>query len=168
MKKLIRLSELMNDHATSRSTHRLLTIRDIASIADVPDHVVRFYARTGLIRAARRGANGYRHFAPFEARRVSFIRIAQSLGFSLAEIRELMHHSRRGTSPCPLAREIIEKRLQENREQLAAAQALQARMEHASKAWRSMPDRIPRGEELCALIESVASGTQPSLKGESK
>lgn len=149
----------MSDQTTSRSTERLLTVRDIAIRAGVPDHVVRFYARAGLIRASSRGTNGYRHFAPFEAKRVSFIRLAQSLGFSLAEISELMRHSRRRTSPCPLAREIIEKRLTENREQLAAAQALQARMEHASRTWRSMPDRIPKGDELCALIESIAAGT---------
>lgn len=146
----------MSDHPATRSPHRLLTVRDIAIDVGVPDHVVRFYARAGLIRASGRAANGYRHFAPFEAKRVSFIRMAQSLGFSLGEIRELMRHSRRGTSPCPLAREIIEKRLAENREHLKAARALQARMEHASAAWRAMPDQVPKGDELCALIESVA------------
>lgn len=148
----------MSDRTAQKPAQRLLTIREIAAGAGVNDHVVRFYARAGLIRAARRATNGYRHFAPFEVKRVRFIRMAQSLGFSLVEIAQLMHHSRRGQSPCPLARQIIQGRLAENREHLAAAQALQDRMEQASDAWRAMPDQVPKGDTLCALIEAVSAG----------
>lgn len=148
----------MSDHSAQKATQRLLTVSEIAKSVGVPDHVVRFYARAGLIRAARRAANGYRHFAPFDVKRVGFIRMAQRLGFSLTDISELMRLSRRGTSPCPLAREIIERRLAENRENLAAVQALQDRMEQASGAWRTMPDQAPKGDTLCALIEAVAAG----------
>jgi MerR family transcriptional regulator, copper efflux regulator len=51
---------------------------------------VRYYEREGLIPKPPRGASGYRQFPPDAAHRLQFIRRAQDLGFSLAEIRELL------------------------------------------------------------------------------
>lgn len=149
----------MRTRAPSNPPGRLLTVIDLARSADVPDHVVRFYARTGLIRATRQAANGYRQFVPFDVKRIRFIRAAQSLGFTLAEIRELMRRSRQHKTPCPLAREIIERRLAENRERLEYVRALQDRMQHASEQWRDMPDETPDSGTICALIEAVADET---------
>jgi DNA-binding transcriptional MerR regulator len=134
----------------------LLTVAELARSSGVAAHVVRFYARTGLIQASRYTANGYRHFVPLDVKRVRFIRVAQSLGFTLAEVRQVMHHSRLGRSPCPLVRDIIKQRLSENRERLRYVEALQHRMQRASERWRHMPDQTPHGDAICALIESVA------------
>ena len=139
------------------SSGPLLTIIEVARAAGVEAHVVRFYARSGLIRPARIAANGYRQFAPLEIKRVRFIRIAQSLGFTLAEIHEILRRSRHGRTPCPLVRDIVEHRLTENRERLSKLNALQDRMQHASSVWRDMPDAIPTGDVICGLIEAVGS-----------
>lgn len=80
--------------------------------------VVRFYARTGLIRPARYAANGYRQFAPVAVELVRFVRAAQSLGFTLAEIHEIVRRSRQRRTLCPLVREIVVQRLAENRQRL--------------------------------------------------
>jgi len=58
---------------------RFLTVAELAHEAGVDAHVIRFYARTTLIRATRYAANGYRHLAPFDIKRVRFVRAAQSL-----------------------------------------------------------------------------------------
>lgn len=133
-----------------------LMVKDLAREAGVDAHVVRFYARAGLIRPIRHAANGYRQFAPLDVKRVRFVRAAQSLGFTLAEIREVMLRSRRRTTPCPLVRDIIAIRLRENRDRLDRVRALQERMEYASEHWRHLPNGIPDGETICALIEAVA------------
>ena len=149
--------------ATRRSASpadRFLTVTGVAREAGVEAHVVRFYARTGLIRPARHRANGYRQFLPMDATRVRFVRAAQSLGFTLAEIREILRRSRQGKTPCPLVRDIIQRRLSENRERLEYVRSLQHRMQRASDQWRDMPDQVPHGEAICALIEAV-SGTVP-------
>lgn len=137
---------------------RFLTVMGLARSAGVPDHVVRFYARSGLIRPARQAANGYRQFVPLDVKRVRFVRAAQSLGFTLAEIREILRRSRQGKTPCPLVRDIVARRLTENRERLEYVGALQDRMQHASGAWQHMPDQVPRGDDICALIEAVVDG----------
>lgn len=148
----------MSRHSSRIPAERFLTVMGLARSAGVPDHVVRFYARSGLIRPARQAANGYRQFVPLDVKRVRFVRAAQSLGFTLAEIREILRRSRQGKTPCPLVRDIVARRLGENRERLEYVGALQDRMQHASEAWRHMPDQVPRGDDICALIEAVVDG----------
>lgn len=146
----------MSSRIARASADSFVTVKELARRAGVADHVVRFYARAGLIRATRQAANGYRQFAIAEAKRIRFIRAAQSLGFTLAEVKEVFRHSRRGETPCPRVRDIIDLRLAENRERLESVRALQDRMQRARDLWQHMPDQMPRGDSLCALIEAVA------------
>jgi len=140
------------------SADQFLTVKELALRAGVAGHVVRFYARAGLIRAARQAANGYRQFTQHDVKSIRFIRAAQSLGFTLAEVREVFRHSRRGETPCPRVRDIIDLRLAENRERLEYVRALQERMQQARDLWQRMPNQVPRGDSLCALIEAVSIG----------
>lgn len=148
----------MSRRSSRTPAERFLTVIGLARSAGVPDHVVRFYARSGLIRPARQASNGYRQFVPEDVKRVRFVRAAQSLGFTLAEIREILRRSRQGKTPCPLVRDIIARRLGENRERLEYVRTLQERMQGASETWRGMPDRVPHGDDICALIEAVVDG----------
>lgn len=69
---------------------KALTIGHLAKQAGVNLETVRFYERRGLLPRPPRSAAGYRLFPAEAARRLKFIRRAQQLGFSLAEIRELL------------------------------------------------------------------------------
>jgi DNA-binding transcriptional MerR regulator len=64
-----------------------MRIGSLASATGVSCDTLRFYEKRGLIRATR-SENGYRLYAPETAQLVGYIRIAQKLGFSLAEIGE--------------------------------------------------------------------------------
>ncbi len=72
-----------------------LTIGQVARAAGVGRETIRFYERRGLIAEPPRGESGYRRYPPETVPRLLFIRRAKELGFSLAEIRELLslHHS---------------------------------------------------------------------------
>ena len=67
-----------------------LTIGKLAKAAGVRIDTVRYYERRGLMPAPRRSDSGYRHYDGDATRRLRFIRRAQSLGFSLDEIGELL------------------------------------------------------------------------------
>ena len=67
-----------------------LTIGHLAKQAGVNLETVRYYERRGLLPRPPRSASGYRLFPAEASRRLRFIRRAQELGFSLAEIRELL------------------------------------------------------------------------------
>ncbi|QDQ27842.1 redox-sensitive transcriptional activator SoxR [Chitinimonas arctica] len=64
----------------------LLSIGLLAKRSGVAASALRFYEEQGLIKSIR-GTGGRRHFAREILRRVAFIRMAQSVGLSLDQIR---------------------------------------------------------------------------------
>ena len=67
-----------------------LTIGQLAKLGQVNLETIRFYEREGLLPPPPRSQSGYRAFPQAAVRQLRFIRRAQELGFSLAEIRELL------------------------------------------------------------------------------
>ena len=134
----------------------MLTVSELAKLAQATPDAVRHYIRIGLLAPKRCSEKGYRLFGEDDVKRVKFIRQAKGLGFTLTDIRVIFDHSRRGLSPCPVVREIICQRMDENRSRLAELNALQRRMDEAWERWKTMPDGEPEGDIICYLIESVA------------
>jgi len=66
-----------------------LTIKQFAQAGGVGVETVRFYQRKGLLEVPPRGP-GIRRYGERDVRRLRFIRSAQSAGFTLEEIRELL------------------------------------------------------------------------------
>ncbi len=67
-----------------------LTIGKVAHSAGLAIDTVRYYEREGLLEKPARTASGYRHYRPDAVTRLRFIRQAKDLGFSLAEIKDLL------------------------------------------------------------------------------
>jgi MerR family copper efflux transcriptional regulator len=72
-----------------------LGIGELAKRAGVGIDTVRYYERSGLLAPHERLPSGYRRYGPLELARLRFIRRAQALGFSLAEVAELLKLSAR-------------------------------------------------------------------------
>ncbi len=68
-----------------------MKIGQLAKKVGVSSDTVRFYERLGLVQARRRD-NGYRDYGDEAAALLQFVKLAQELGFTLAEIR--------GIAPC--------------------------------------------------------------------
>ncbi len=77
-----------------------MTIGELAKLASVSVETVRFYERQRLIPQPRRPQSGFRTYDEDAARRIGFIRQAQQLGFSLAEIRQLLDLRLNPTRSC--------------------------------------------------------------------
>lgn len=75
-----------------------MTRGQLARHCGVGPETIRFYERQGLIPAAPRSSAGYRRFDTEAVSRLTFIRRAKALGFSLPEISELLalHDNPRG------------------------------------------------------------------------
>lgn len=67
-----------------------LTIGKFAAAEGVGVETVRFYQRRGLLAQPERGRSGFREYSADDQWRLAFIRRARALGFSLAEIRDLL------------------------------------------------------------------------------
>jgi MerR family mercuric resistance operon transcriptional regulator len=68
----------------------MMTIGELATRTGVGVETIRFYERKLLIAKPIRPSSGYRRYDDETARRIRFIRQAQELGFTLAEIRQLL------------------------------------------------------------------------------
>ena len=78
-----------------------MRIGDLATRAGVSTDTLRYYEQRGLLQPSGRRASGYREYPPEAVGVVHFIKHAQLLGFTLAEIEELLSlrgaAARRGT-----------------------------------------------------------------------
>lgn len=131
-----------------------MNVTEVAAKTGVSPCAIRYYTRIGLLAPARQSGNRYHRFTDVDVTQLSFIRKAQKLGFTLQEIRKIFEESRAGRTPCPLVREIVQRRVVENSKRLEEVAAMQRNMEHALKRWKEMPDRAPDGDAICHLIES--------------
>lgn len=67
-----------------------ITIGALAGRAGLTAETLRYYERLGLIEPSRRTAANYRLYGVEAEQRLRFIRRAQTLGFSLGEIAQLL------------------------------------------------------------------------------
>lgn len=132
-----------------------MTVTELANLAGVRPDVIRYYVRIGLLKPKRNPANNYKQFFSADVKCVRFVRQAQRLGFTLAEIAKIIKKSRQDNTPCPMVREIILQRIEEKSRDLKDLIALQNRMKSAMAQWKNMPDGIPDGHAICQLIEAV-------------
>src|SRR5215472_17472872 len=127
-----------------------LTISRLAQEAGINLETVRFYERRGLLPRPPRSASGYRLFPADAARRLRFIRRAKEVGFSLAEIRELLslRVSRHTTSAD------IRKRAEAKVADIGARiKSLESMQKTLRKLTRICDGCAPLGE--CPILESL-------------
>jgi len=75
-----------------------ISIGEVAKRTGLSVSAIRFYADEGLVHPIRNAA-GHRHFQRADIRRISFILIAQQLGFSLTEIATTLQRLPDGRTP---------------------------------------------------------------------
>ena len=75
-----------------------ITIGQLAARTGLAVSAIRFYEEKGLVHPGR-NAGGQRRFERSDIRRLSFVLIAQQLGFSIADIREQLDRLPSGRTP---------------------------------------------------------------------
>ncbi|MFV0513275.1 MAG: Cu(I)-responsive transcriptional regulator [Jhaorihella sp.] len=66
-----------------------MNIGDVAGLSGLPAKTIRYYEDIGLIHP-RRSGNGYRSFGQDDLHKLVFLGRARSLGFSIADCRDLL------------------------------------------------------------------------------
>ncbi len=132
----------------------MFLVSEMAKQCEVTADAIRYYTRLGLLKPERNSENDYRLYKQVDMKRLKFIHRAKHLGFTLAEITQIFQECEHGKSPCPKVRDIIQRRIVENRKKIDQALKLQERMEQALANWEEMPDGVPDGHTTCMLIES--------------
>jgi MerR family transcriptional regulator, copper efflux regulator len=90
---------------------QLKQIGPIAKESGVPIKTIRYYEELGLLQSVGRSEGGYRLFHAEVFTRLRFIKRAQSLGLSLAEIKEFLDVHDQGNLPCHHVREKLQDKI---------------------------------------------------------
>lgn len=77
-----------------------LTVGQVAKKANVSHDTVRLYERYGLIETPERAPNSYRQYTQEAILRLTFIKRAKAMGFTLKEIAELLEIRRTSKNTC--------------------------------------------------------------------
>lgn len=103
-----------------------MTIGQLAALAEVHVETIRYYERRGLIKQPERPRGSVRRYGSQHLSRLQLIRRAQTVGFSLDEIAELLAIS--GRRGCQEARLLTERRLAKVREQIDELRQLEVEL----------------------------------------
>jgi MerR family transcriptional regulator, mercuric resistance operon regulatory protein len=99
---------------------------EVAAQAQVNAQTLRYYERRGLLAQPVRSAAGYRSYPPDVVRRVRFIKRAQELGFTLAEVQTLLHLAHGGPESCDAVRDLASEKIADVQRRIADLENLKA------------------------------------------
>ena len=132
-----------------------LLIGRLAKLSGVKPDTIRFYERSGLLPKPSRTASGYRLYDDAALNQVRFIRKAQSLGFSLDEIKRIMSLRGRGKETCRCVVSMAEATLSETETKLKEMQRFREALARHLGRWKRN-SKSKAAAEFCALIESAS------------
>jgi MerR family copper efflux transcriptional regulator len=130
-----------------------MTIGRLAKQAGVNIDTIRYYERNGLIPAPVRRASGYREYGAADAARLRFIMLAKDLGFTLAEIGELLSLS--------ADRDVrgVKRRAEEH---LAQVERKIKELQRIRRGLRTLVDACPGHGDLerCPIVAALNGGDE--------
>jgi len=147
----------------SATTQPTIRIGALSAQTGVTVEALRYYEQRGLVRPSGRRTSGYREYPADAVRLVRFIKRAQGLGFTLAEVEamvQLRAGAWSGDAPWQLREaavskvEDIDRRMRE----LGALRAALTEMIEACDA--SCSDKARGGPLPCALVEAFDTDDQ--------
>src|SRR6266568_1664419 len=106
-----------------------LSIGDLGESTDTKVETIRYYERIGLLPAPVRTAGNYRSYDALHLGRLSFIRRARDLGFSLKQVRDLLGLSDEKDRPCDAVDAIAREHLAEVDQKISDLSALRRELD---------------------------------------
>ena len=131
-------------------TSNSMTIGELARKVGVGVETIRFYQRKGLLDEPLSRPSGYRQFGLEMARRLRFIRRTKELGFSLAEIRELLELRAGPRAACEGVRDQLEAKIVDIQSKILDLQHMKRALREFS---RTCEAQDPLGE--CPILEAL-------------
>lgn len=129
----------------------LLTIGDLARTGGVPTTTLRYYEREGVLTPVQRSASGYRLYAVEAIDRLEFVRSAQSVGFTLNDIRTLLNLDEGQNKTCRAeVQRLLSKRLADVDEKMKGLKRVRVALGRAL-------DRCRNSNGECAVLKQLRS-----------
>lgn len=126
-----------------------MKIGELASATSTKVETVRFYEKIGLLPLPARTSGNYRIYGEGHLARLSFIRRARDLGFTLEAVRELLALSDDSARSCGAIDNIARVHLEEVDRKIADLSALRIELERITGACRQ------GSVAQCRIIEAL-------------
>ncbi len=134
-----------------------LLVGQVAARSGLTRKALRLYESAGILPPPHRTAAGYRVYDDRALALLAFVARARRLGFTLAEIREIVAIRRAGGMPCSHVRSLVRRKVAELERMLADLSAVRGRL-RALLAAGPLPTH--RGPAVCPHIERISAPTQ--------
>ncbi|BAZ43107.1 MerR family transcriptional regulator [Chondrocystis sp. NIES-4102] len=135
----------------------LLKIGELAKQTGVGVRTLRYYSDLGLLRPRLRGDNNYRYYGQDASDQVEFIKKAQTLGFTLEEIKRLLDIRDRGEKPCNLVQSLLNEKIEQLELQIQQMTLFKAELEAYRTIWQNNTYPEFDSSQVCPLISSVST-----------
>lgn len=133
-----------------------LKIGELAKQTGLSVGTLRYYSDLGLLQPVQRGDNGYRYYSQDASSQVEFIKKAQTLGFTLEEIKKILDVRDRGEIPCGLVQNLLDDKIEQLQIQIEQMTLFKAELEEYRTTWANNPHLKAKSEEVCPLISTVS------------
>ncbi|MEK7432825.1 MAG: MerR family transcriptional regulator [Cyanobacteriota bacterium] len=129
-------------------------IKDISEQLELNPKTIRFYEDEGIIPKAKRNKSNYRVYTTHDVNRISFVKKARALGFSIEDIKKILAIRDGGEFPCCTVISILENNDKELEKKIKEMQDFKHKIEGVIKTFK---DNIKLGKdgEICGLIENL-------------
>lgn len=131
-----------------------LTIGQLAKAAAVSVETVRFYERRGLIEQPHRPVSGMRRYPQRTLERLRFTKQAQSLGFTLQEVQDMLLLKADDPATCGEVQRLAEGKIGLLHAKMQILQSL----ETVLKTLVEDCHKQSGGDGFCPLLEAVQEG----------
>jgi len=134
----------------------VMRIGELARRSGLAPSAVRYYEQLGLLPEPGRTESGYRAYANDVLDRLTFIRSAQAVGLTLAEVRQVLGVRDAGEAPCRVVTELIDRRYAEVHARIAELQALEQELARLQKRAARLHARDCDPSGICHVIPKLA------------
>jgi Cu(I)-responsive transcriptional regulator len=127
-----------------------ITIGALAKATETKATTIRFYEKIGLLPPAARTSGNYRNYGDDHVRRLTFVRRARDLGFSLEIIQQLLSLADNPEQSCGRVMEVVSDQLRVVEEKITHLQRLNEQLHQLTHQCGGTEQ--PHG---CKIIEAL-------------
>jgi MerR family copper efflux transcriptional regulator len=138
-----------------------MRIGEFAHRSGLAASALRYYEQLGLLPAPQRTASGYRSYGDDALDRLAFIRSAQAVGLTLAEVGQVLGIRDAGEAPCQVVTDLIERRHAEVRARIAELQSLERELADLEERAARLEPRDCDSSGVCHVIPRLMPTVSP-------
>lgn len=137
----------------------------LAKAAGVSPDTIRHYEKIGVLPRASRTESGYRVYPASAVERVLVVQRALRIGFTLAELAEVLKARDAGGAPCQRVYQLAQEKLKGITADIAALKRTERSIKKALSDWEQRIERAGSGRKshlLYSLSEALKNSGTPT------